>query len=492
MLCEEGFPHTAAVESCAPSVFHFLTAGATVLVHHHRILARGIKIAWLQHPTVQFRTIGQCEGEELLFRANLLHSLGQIAVVDQGFLRVSGRIAQRGHRRLPQSRIHVHEVAHVGGERRVVRATFGRETRRFSELVRRIHGCAQRTLLVCGIVEAAVALVVSIKIAHLEIASCHRGLQLAVERVPIEVLVAGALGEQGEVPGIEAQGRVSLLAKIALVGFAQRQFRHTAARVHHVEVHAVLMSVECHDGQTFGVGGADDARHVAVGIQGDGQFARGAAQQVVAVHTHFRVFGAGNGVFVIVGARIFGILFEFRLHALEHLHAIDGHFRLVVAHPAEHLAVGREIEGASRAKLLFVHPIGDTVEHLVALAVGGDAGFGVAVQEFHDEEVVVARKGHNIAVGREEGRHLGAAFRERLVLAVGHIVDVINRLRGAPIDRSGVRAEQYLLFVGTHDVAVDALEFGRAASFAEIEEHARFLSRLERRAGDAPTVGRKL
>ena len=92
------------------------------------------------------------------------------------------------------------------------------------------------------------------------------------------MLVAGALGEQGEVSGIEAQGRVSLLAKIALVGFAQRQFRHTAARVHHVEVHAVLMSVECNDGQTLGVGGADDARHVAVGIQGHGQFARGAAQ----------------------------------------------------------------------------------------------------------------------------------------------------------------------------------------------------------------------
>ena len=292
--------------------------------------------------------------------------------------------------------------------------------------------------------------------------------------------------------GVEAQGSVSLLAEVTLVGFAQCEARHAAARVHHVEIHAVLVAVEGHHGQTLGVGGADDARHVAVGIEGNRQLTRGAAQEIVAVYAHFRIVGAGNGVFVVVGAGIFGIFLEGGFHALEHLHAIDGDFRLIVAHPAEHLAVGGEVEGARRAKLLFVHPVGDAVEHLVALAVSGHLRFGVAVEEFHDEEVVVARKGHDIAVGREEGRHLGTAFRERFVLAVGHIIDIIDRQRGAAIDGSGFRAEENLLLVGAHDVAIDALEFGCAAGFVEIEKHTGFLSRLEGRTGDASAVGRKL
>ena len=78
------------------------------------------------------------------------------------------------------------------------------------------------------------------------------------------MLVAGALREEGEVSGIEAQGGVSLLTEVTLIGFAQCEARHTAARVHHIEVHSVLVAVERNDSQTLGVGGTDDARHVAV------------------------------------------------------------------------------------------------------------------------------------------------------------------------------------------------------------------------------------
>ena len=99
ILCEEGFPHTAAVESRAPSVFHFLTTGAAVLVHHDGIFALGIKIAGLHHPAIQLRAVGQCEGEEFLFHAHVLHLLAQLRIVDERFLRASRTVAQGRHRR---------------------------------------------------------------------------------------------------------------------------------------------------------------------------------------------------------------------------------------------------------------------------------------------------------------------------------------------------------------------------------------------------------
>ena len=330
--------------------------------------------------------------------------------------------------------------------------------------------------------------IVAVEVAHLVVAVGDGGFERAVEGVPVEVLIAAALREEGKVAVVEAQIGVGRFAQILVVGFAQGQTCHTAARIDHVEVHAVLVAVEGDDGQTVRVGGGGDAGDVAIGIEGHIEAARGAALEVVTMETDAAVGFSGDGVFVVVGAGV-GIIFcVFRFQSFEHLHPIDRHFRFVIAHPAEHPTVGRESKGAGGGEFLLVDPVGDAVEDFVAASVGGYLHFGIAIEEFYHEKVVVAGKGDDVAIGREEGRHLRSALGEAFHLARGHIVEVIDSGEGAAIDGAGFGLEKYPLLVGAHDVAVDARDFGGGACLVQVEEDADFLSRLEGRAHNAPPV----
>ena len=78
---------------------------------------------------------------------------------------------------------------------------------------------------------------------------------------------------------------------------------------------------------------------------------------------------------------------------------LDG--ALVVFYPNELSAVGREHHAAVGGELLLIHPVGYAVDDLIALAVGGDLALGVVVEEFHEEDIVIAHVGYHIAVGRE-------------------------------------------------------------------------------------------
>ena len=105
-------------------------------------------------------------------------------------------------------------------------------------------------------------------------------------------------------------------------------------------------------------------------------------------------------------------------------------------------------------EFLFVDPVGGAVDYLVQLAVGGD---GVLLErgEVHPVEVVVAHKGHLRAVGTQGGQALltvVAYLGEGLLLDV---IDVVVAHAAVAVERLEARAEQNLLLVGTHLVALE-------------------------------------
>ena len=122
------FPLTTGIETCAPSIFHLLATRAAVLIHHHGIFLRGIEVAWLQHPTVQHGAIGEFELEEFLCSADFVEAFLRLLVVNERGEHFSAvPLTKRGHRNFGECRVHIEEVAEVGGEGRCTRTTFGGE-----------------------------------------------------------------------------------------------------------------------------------------------------------------------------------------------------------------------------------------------------------------------------------------------------------------------------------------------------------------------------
>ena len=119
-------------------------------------------------------------------------------------------------------------------------------------------------------------------------------------------------------------------------------------------------------------------------------------------------------------------MLERRIGALVFLNGINGDLAFIVAHPSQHLAVGRKIEAAVGRKLFFVDPIGNAVEHLIELAVGRHLTFGIVEEQFHQEEVVGSHECDHRAVGREMGHLLRTTVAQALELVVLNVEDVIH------------------------------------------------------------------
>ena len=129
------------------------------------------------------------------------------------------------------------------------------------------------------------------------------------------------------------------------------------------------MAVHRTHSHTAGIARHQHARHIAVGVQGQLQLLRRAACNVVTPHADRGIHFAGDGIFIGIVARIVGKLLALRLHTLELRHRVLLHLTLVVAHPYQMAAVGREHHCTVVAELLFVHPVGNTIDNLVANAV---------------------------------------------------------------------------------------------------------------------------
>ena len=154
------------------------------------------------------------------------------------------------------------------------------------------------------------------------------------------------------------------------------------------------MTVHCVDDDARRVVGRLDARHISIGIQWHLQTIDLVRLDVVAPCRHNAVVVSSLRILVRVVAGIVGILLLLRSQTLVHLQRVGLDLRLVVAQPAQHSAVGIEGKCIVEAKLLLVHPVGQTVDNLVKLAVLCNLYLGIVVQQLHEEYVVVANESH--------------------------------------------------------------------------------------------------
>ena len=162
------------------------------------------------------------------------------------------------------------------------------------------------------------------------------------------------------------------------------------------------------------------------------------------------------------------------------------HFRLVEADISQHGIVGIELQGTVETELFFIYPIGNTVQHAVQFAVFRHLRFAVAIQELHQEDVIVADKCHQIAVRWEYRSLLRAAVREFFYDIVGsnpfivpfHRIQIVDCRIRVTVDRGCFRCNQNFWSVRWKLIAVEFLE-RTFASFGHIEYHFHRFTRAE-------------
>ena len=236
-------------------------------------------------------------------------------------------------------RIYVEEVLHGLAEGSIVRTDVLRQLLLFAILVNRVDRCAHGAFFVRSVIETTRCLIVTIECTDVIVALGHLAFELAVEVVPINVAVTVAVGDVGKVVVVELQATIGSVGHILRIFLTYGQFAFRGTWIGHVDVHAVLVTVECHDCQLLGVRSKVNAGYVAVGIERQLHGAGHAVLDVEGHDTHVAVLCTGYGVFVTVLTGILIVLHACGISSLKLLDCIDRHLRLVVAHPSQHLAV---------------------------------------------------------------------------------------------------------------------------------------------------------
>ena len=203
-----------------------------------------------------------------------------------------------------------------------------------------------------------------------------------------------------------------------------------------------------------------DARDITIRIQRHLQLSCLPAGYVEAPHTASGILFTSHRIFIGVFAWIVGIFLHLRCQPFVHRHGILPDSRLVVAHPHQLLAVGTEHHSPVIAKLLFVHPVRNTVDHLIALAVFRHLTLGVVIEQFHEEYIVLTHKGNHRSVWREQGCLLGTVLREWHQFLIGNGIDIVFRRKGMTVNRFRIGLNQHTLTVRTHDVALYVIYLG--------------------------------
>jgi len=328
-------------------------------------------------------------------------------------------------------------------------------------------------------VDVAGGFVIAIDIGYVVGSHTDGALELSVHVVDVELHEAVPVAGQDD--GILGDDSllISLLLHIFGHALLDEQCGQGAARIHRVEVEIVLMPVQRVHHHAVRVGCGQDARHIAIGIEGHPELQNLVRLDVVAPGRDDGVVLSGLRIFVGIQSGVIGILLMLGVASAEELQGIGLHPRLVVAQPAEHGAVGGEGEGAIESELLFVHPVGDAIDDVVELAVGGHLALGIVVEQLHKEDVVIAHEGHLPAVGRPHRDLLRAAVGEALEHVAGDVVNIIDCFEGAAIDILRLSLDEHAGTVGREDIAVETVNLV-SHGVIDVEEHGHLLAGLER------------
>ena len=298
------------------------------------------------------------------------------------------------------------------------------------------------------IVDVARLGVVAVHLGDIVVAIADSAQQLTVHIVNVELHVARAVARQKYVVADELHALHGFLLHVLRHRFLHDELRNGAARVHAVEAKLVLMAVHGVYHHTRRVYSSLDARHVSVGVERHLKLRNLVRLDVVAPSRHETVVLARLGVLVLVVAGVDVVLHLLGLQALVHLQRVGLHTLLVIAQPANHSAVGVERERTVEAELLLVHPVGQAVDNLVALAVLRHLNLCVVIEQLHEEDIIVAHERHLQSVVRPHRHLLLVAVRKARQLVRSDGVYVVRSAERAAVDALSLGLYEHTCAVG--------------------------------------------
>ena len=160
--------------------------------------------------------------------------------------------------------------------------------------------------------------------------------------------------------------------------------------------------------------------------------------KVVNVEIDHRIGVARFGVFERIG-------FVIELAVVTH-HLENGYAGFVETQVGDLLSVGRKSVSLREGALLFIYPVGRTVDNPVPCTVCRDRTHGIP-DDVVEVEVVAAREGDRPSVGRERSVARVGQIGQNGAQAVGVFQVVIGGI-GVPVDRFGADREQQQFSVG--------------------------------------------
>ena len=436
-------------------------------MHDDRVFLGRIEVGRLDHPAVEGDTLGSSEGEELLFgRLKLGQILREFVVVEH----LANHLALAVHDRIDIGVVGVapavEEVAVVAREGGVVPSFRAREGGHTPLLVGHVdlalHGRAASSL------EVSVARggIITVDGRHVVVTLLDLAQEFSLLIIKVEVQMAVAVGRHEDVVLHDGNIAHGLALDILLHALLQQEARLARRGVGVMETEAVLVAVHRIEDDAACVGRRLDAGDVSISIQRQIVLLRATIVEVIDPSRDLGVVLSRLRILIAILARIDLILLVGRIHAGKYLERIGLHATLVVADPAQRAAVCAPCDGVVESKLLLVHPVGDTVDDLVELAIGRDLALRRAIG---NEDVVLSHEGDFLTIRREGRDLLGSVLRELAKLLALDVIDIEVGSIGATVDSPVVGLDEQMLSVVGHLVAVKALDL-LALRIVEIEE----------------------
>ena len=255
-------------------------------------------------------------------------------------------------------------------------------------------------------------------------------------------------------------GTVNYLFPHILVNlFLNGQLACRGQRIYHIQAQTVLMAIHREDGNLSGIAGSLNTRNVVFLLHRHLQLSCLTTLNIIAPQRATGIHLACHRIFIGVASRVFGILLMLRFQTFKHRHAELLDLALIVTHPHQLLAIGSKHHSPAETELLFVHPVGNAVNHLVTPSVVGNLFFSVVLVQFHKENVIVAHKGYLLSVRREQRCLLRPTRRKRHYAVVLSRIYIIGGSMRTAINHFCLGSDEHATTVRTHLETVYILQF---------------------------------
>ena len=302
--------------------------------------------------------------------------------------------------------------------------------------------------------------VITIDRFHLILLCNDLTLQLTVQVIEIQMVKAIALTRQQDMLVGDLDILQHILFDVLLHLILYRQLTDRRYGICHIDTESVLMTVHGEDGYLRRIAGGLDTGDVTIGIEGHINLPYLTRLNIITPYTHLRIRLSRNGIFISISTRIFRKLLALRLQALKQLHRVLLHRTLVVADPDDLTRISRKDHRRVSGELLFIHPVRNTVDDLVAFPIHCHLTLCTVRNQIHQIDIIVSHKRDQITIGRKHRCLLGTAVTQRFKYVVKDIVDIKDCRKRMTIDGLRLCLNQHPTPVGAHDIIIDLFQLG--------------------------------